>query len=57
MFIQGNNITGTFPKELCPQALSLDGLALFGVDCAKIGCDPNCCQEYNCFYLEKTAYQ
>ena len=55
MFIQGNNITGQYPGDLCSQSISLEGLVIFGMDCAKIACD--CCSDYNCFYLEKTADQ
>jgi hypothetical protein len=58
MFVQGNDISGTFPEELCSCPLCRDKLYFFGIDCFKIDCSSNCCDLIRqCYYANNTVTQ
>ncbi len=55
MYIHGNNITGSFPAAMCQNAVSLDGLVFWAIDCSMISCTDACCDYDNCYVLKQTA--
>lgn len=51
IFIQFNNIKGSFPDVYCPKCEDCEHpLFSFGIDCLVIDCPPECCDpDLNCF--------
>jgi hypothetical protein len=51
LYLNGNNLTGTWPDEFCPTEKDPDGpFTEFGLDCEQTPCPEECClPENNCF--------
>lgn len=54
VFLQGNDLNGTWPVEFCPEGFLGKGepnVQNFGIDCHKVKCVATCCDEWrNCFF-------
>jgi len=55
LYLQGNDLGGTFPNHYCPEAYNgPEGLQAWGIDCEKVSCSKvDCCNAWeNCFYYK-----
>jgi hypothetical protein len=51
LYVNGNNLTGSWPDEFCPSEADPDGpFSEFGLNCDQTPCPEDCClPENNCF--------
>ena len=59
LFVQANQLTGTWPEELCPSCSRCqDNVRYFGIDCEEVTCLARCCRSYSvCFWNDNPPQQ
>ena len=54
LYVQANDLSGSFPGELYPCPACLNDVVYFGFDCAKVECTRTVCNDDSCFLLNNT---